>query len=263
MKTWETICNIEKNNKLHIIFSRKMILRSSMMPLLCSLRSSFRGAGSRRYRPSSPASMVPRILSFLFLVLCPSASSCDIPPPSSCTLDITDLTSVRSKSTYRGLSVIRTTLSTQICTKTVEHINSDHATVIDHLDINWWTKSDNLIQRRIVLDLTCGDNFVNVRGFSFLFFFKPTRSSWCLYSQDSTDSTVQYTVQCVCVVFSSHSFWTSSSLDVPAGVIQEESHTGFLIHLLSAVRAFIFLARRIQPFLSLVDRKLEFCVLTI
>ena len=58
-----------------------------MMPsLLCSLRSSFRGAGSRRYRPSSPASMVPRILSSLFLVLCPSASSCDIPPPSSCTL---------------------------------------------------------------------------------------------------------------------------------------------------------------------------------
>ena len=58
-----------------------------MMPsLLCSLRSSFRGAGSRRYRPSSPASMVPRILSSLFLALCPSASSCDIPPPSSCTL---------------------------------------------------------------------------------------------------------------------------------------------------------------------------------
>ena len=69
---------------------------------------------------------------------------------------------------------------------------------------------------------------------------------------------------CVCVcVFSSHSFWTSSSLDVPAGVTQEEGHTGFLIHLLSAVRAFIFLARRIQPFLSLVDREVEFCVLTI
>ena len=50
---------------------------------------------------------------------------------------------------------------------------------------------------------------------------------------------------CVCVVFSSHSFWTSSSLDVPAGVTQEEGHTRFLIHLLSAVRAFIFLARRI------------------
>ena len=69
---------------------------------------------------------------------------------------------------------------------------------------------------------------------------------------------------CVCVcVFSSHSFWTSSSLDVPAGVTQEEGHTGFLIHLLSAVRALIFLARRIQPFLSLVDREVEFCVLTI
>ena len=67
---------------------------------------------------------------------------------------------------------------------------------------------------------------------------------------------------CVCV-FSSHSLWTSSSLDVPAGVTQEEGHTGFLIHLLSAVRALIFLARRIQPFLSLVDREVEFCVLTI
>ena len=51
---------------------------------------------------------------------------------------------------------------------------------------------------------------------------------------------------CVCVcVFSSHSFWTSSSLDVPAGVTQEESHTEFLIHLLSAVRALILLAKRI------------------
>ena len=30
-------------------------------------------------------------------------------------------------------------------------------------------------------------------------------------------------------VFSSHSFWTSSSLDVPAGVTQEEGHTGLLI----------------------------------
>ena len=64
---------------------------------------------------------------------------------------------------------------------------------------------------------------------------------------------------CVCV-FSSHPFWTSSSLDVPAGVTQEEGHTGFLIHLPSAVRALIFVARRIQPFLSLVDREVEFCV---
>ena len=44
----------------------------------------------------------------------------------------------------------------------------------------------------------------------------------------------------MCVfVFSSHPFWTSSSLDVPAGVTQEEGHTGFLIHLPSAVRALI------------------------
>ena len=63
---------------------------------------------------------------------------------------------------------------------------------------------------------------------------------------------------------SSHSFWTTSSLDVPAGVTQEEGHTGFFIHLLSAVRALIFLARRIQPFLSLVDREVDFfCVIII
>ena len=62
---------------------------------------------------------------------------------------------------------------------------------------------------------------------------------------------------CVCD-FSSHSLWTSSSLDVPAGVTQEEGHTGFFIHLPSAVRALIFLARRIQSFLFLVDREVEF-----
>ena len=63
----------------------------------------------------------------------------------------------------------------------------------------------------------------------------------------------------MCVVFSSHSLWTSTSLDVPAGVTQqEEGHTGFSIHLPSALRALIFLARRIQPFLSLVDREVDF-----
>ena len=39
----------------------------------------------------------------------------------------------------------------------------------------------------------------------------------------------------VCV--SSHSFWTS--MDVPAGVTQEEGHTGFFIHLPFAVRALL------------------------
>ena len=51
-------------------------------------------------------------------------------------------------------------------------------------------------------------------------------------------------------------------VDVPAGVTQEEGHTQFLMHLPSAVLALIFLARRIQSFLSFVDLEVEFCVLT-
>ena len=97
--------------------------------------------------------------------------------------------------------------------------------------------------------------------FSRTFYAQHSVTKNLLYS-----STIEMPIQssyCVCVVFSFHLFWTSSSLDVPAGVTQEEGHTGFLIHLLSAVRALIFLARRIQPFLSLVDREVEFCVLTI
>ena len=48
-------------------------------------------------------------------------------------------------------------------------------------------------------------------------------------------------------------------MDAPAGVTQDEGHTGFL-HLPSGVLAIIFLARRIQPSLSLVDREVELCV---
>ena len=48
-------------------------------------------------------------------------------------------------------------------------------------------------------------------------------------------------------------------VNVPAGVTQEEGHKGFL-HLPSVVLALVFLARRIQPFLSLVEREVEFCV---
>ena len=99
---------------------------------------------------------------------------------------------------------------------------------------------------------------------------------------------------CVCVFFPL--ILDVRLVDVPAGVAQEESHTGFLIHLPSAVvvvvfftltdrastipnntrgcqsgtwsagqklLASIFLERRIQPFLSLVDHEVEFCVLTI
>ena len=35
-------------------------------------------------------------------------------------------------------------------------------------------------------------------------------------------------------------------------------HTGLIVHLSSAVLAFIFFAGRIQPFVSLVDREVEF-----
>ena len=58
-----------------------------------------------------------------------------------------------------------------------------------------------------------------------------------MYRQELGGGKQVYDTVCV---FSSHSFWTSSSLDVPARVTQEEGHTGFLIHLLFAVRAFIF-----------------------
>ena len=76
-----------------------------------------------------------------------------------------------------------------------------------------------------------------------------------------TKTSVCVCLVCVCVFFPF--IPASSSLDVPAGVTQEEGHTGFLVHLLSAVRNLVFFARRVQPFLSLVDREVEFCVLAI
>ena len=64
-------------------------------------------------------------------------------------------------------------------------------------------------------------------------------------------------VLCVLCVF------FPSILDIKFVGRTSRGHTGFLIHLPSAVRALIFLARRIQSFFSLVNRKVEFCVLTI
>ena len=61
---------------------------------------------------------------------------------------------------------------------------------------------------------------------------------------------------CVCVFF-------PLILDIKFVGRTSRGHTGVFIHLPSAVRALIFLARRMQPFLSLVDREVEFCVLTI
>ena len=64
---------------------------------------------------------------------------------------------------------------------------------------------------------------------------------------------------CVCVVIPF--ILDVRFVDVAAGAKQEENLTGFLHHP-SAVLALFFLARRIQPFICLVDREVEFCVLT-
>ena len=45
-------------------------------------------------------------------------------------------------------------------------------------------------------------------------------------------------------------------MDAPVGVIQEEGHIGFL-HLPSGVLALVFIAKKIEPSLSLVDREVE------
>ena len=68
-------------------------------------------------------------------------------------------------------------------------------------------------------------------------------------------------VCCVCVCIDIPFILDVRLVDIPAGVSQEESHTGFL-HLPSAVPAIIFITRRIQPLLSPVDREVEFCVHT-
>ena len=65
---------------------------------------------------------------------------------------------------------------------------------------------------------------------------------------------------CVCVVIPC--VLDVRFVNVTAGVTQLEGRIGFR-HLSSAVLALIFLASRIQPFLSHVDREVECCVLTI
>ena len=57
-------------------------------------------------------------------------------------------------------------------------------------------------------------------------------------------------------------FFFSFVLDVKRVGHTSRGHTEFLIHLPCAVLALIFLARRIKPFLSFVDREVDFCVLT-
>ena len=68
---------------------------------------------------------------------------------------------------------------------------------------------------------------------------------------------------CVCVCIFFLFILDVRLVDVPTGGAQEKGHSGFFIHIPSAVLALIFLAGRIESFLFLVDREVEFCVLTI
>ena len=62
---------------------------------------------------------------------------------------------------------------------------------------------------------------------------------------------------CVCVCTVIPSILDVRLVDATAGVTQKEVRTEFL-HLPSAMLALIFFARRIQPFLSFVDREIDF-----
>ena len=103
--------------------------------------------------------------------------------------------------------------------------------------------------------------------FPFYVNFTVVLSFFLFPSVQQTTSGIGHRV-CVCLfvcVFYPSIILDVRLVDVPAGVTQqqEEGHTGFLIHLPSALLALIFLARRIELFLSLVDRDVEFCVLPI
>ena len=66
----------------------------------------------------------------------------------------------------------------------------------------------------------------------------------------------------VLCVLSSHLFWTSDLwTHKPGSHGRKATHSAF-IHLPSAVLALVYIARRIQPSLYLVDREVEFCVPT-
>ena len=77
----------------------------------------------------------------------------------------------------------------------------------------------------------------------------------------STAEIKQLLVDSVCVCATIPFSLDLRHVDAPAGVTQEEGHIGFL-NLPSAVLALIFITRRIQPSLSLVDREVEFCAPT-
>ena len=95
--------------------------------------------------------------------------------------------------------------------------------------------------------------YVGLMNYFYGWIFCATRPSFVM---------AQFMYVCVCVCVVIPFVLNVRFVDVPAGVTHEDGHTGF-VHLPSAVFASIFIARRIQPFLSLVDREVELCVLTI
>ena len=96
----------------------------------------------------------------------------------------------------------------------------------------------------------------------------PYSSCFCITCISITD-TIKYFTPASIAVYQSLCVFFPSILNIKFVGRTSRGHTGgrshriFIQHLLSAVRALFFLARRIQPFLSLVDREVEFCVLTI
>ena len=95
----------------------------------------------------------------------------------------------------------------------------------------------------------------------------PPRLPWRLFREviqevthpSNLHSVIEGAHHYVCVsVLSSNLFWTSELVEAPAGVTQEEGHTGFLrLPSCAAVLALIFISRMIQPSLFLVDREVE------
>ena len=118
----------------------------------------------------------------------------------------------------------------------------------------WWMYQPGSHRRKVTHDflstflLRCMPLFFSREGFSRSFPPSTVKSN-LVYLRINRSPLV-----CVCIVIP---FILDVKLvDVPAGVTQAEGHTGFL-HLPSAVLTLIFLARRVQPFLSLVDRDVD------
>ena len=96
----------------------------------------------------------------------------------------------------------------------------------------------------------------------YIFWVTPT-CVWCCdantFTEHENQQTSNLNVKCVVCVCVCVCVFFPFILDVKFVGSTNRCHTKISHpHLPSAVRAFIFLARRIQPFLSLVDREVEF-----